>query len=67
MRCGGEHSKPLRGACKVFFREDEFYLAFGEKKSILRTKNKSGSAFGRLLDRDENAFRKKYERFSFYS
>jgi hypothetical protein len=32
----GTNIKTIRGGCKVFFHGDQFFLAFVEKKSILR-------------------------------
>jgi hypothetical protein len=37
----GPNNKTIDDGCKVFFLENQFSLAFGEKKSILRNKKRA--------------------------
>jgi hypothetical protein len=59
--------KTIEDGSKVFFRDGQFSLAFGEKKSILRNKKRAYERLASCLGETENNVEEKNARASFLS
>jgi hypothetical protein len=63
----GINTNPLGHACKVFFRQNQFLLAFGAKESILRIEKLKRTRLKETPEARRKTDSKKNTRASFYS